>query len=221
MIKAVIFDFDGLIVDTESVWYDAYKETMTSYNVDLPLQEFAKCIGTSDTVLFAYLEEQMGETCNKEEIEEKAKSIVLAKMTSPKAREGVHEYLEEARNSGYQIALASSSSKEWVTTYLRELGLIHFFDHIITRDDVERVKPAPDLYLRAIEALNIDATEAIAFEDSLNGLQAALAAGLKCVIVPNPVTEGLAFENHHARLTSMGEKRLSEVVSLLAVSEKL
>lgn len=157
----------------------------------------------------------MGASCNKEEIEAKAKSIVLAKMTSPQAREGVEDYLEEARTSGYKIALASSSSKEWVTNYLRTLELLHYFDHIITSDDVVQVKPAPDLYLKAIEALKINAAEAIAFEDSLNGLQAAQAAGVKCVIVPNPVTEGLDFKNHHARITSMAEKSLSEVVSLL------
>lgn len=93
-----------------------------------------------------------------------------------------------------------------------ELGLLHYFEIIITGDDVEKVKPAPDLYVKAIEVLGIQPAEAVAFEDSSNGLQAALTAGLKCVIVPNPVTDALAFENHHLRLRSMADKSLSDVI---------
>lgn len=215
MIKAVIFDFDGLILDTETAWYDAYRETLSLYNFELPLEQFVKCIGSDDTVLFKYLKEQLGESCNLEEIEAKAKSIHKVKMKTPQVREGVKDYLEEARKLGYKIALASSSTKEWVTNYLNELGLLHYFDLIISRDDVDKVKPAPDLYLKAIEALNINSTEAVAFEDSLNGLQSALTAGLKCVIVPNPVTEALPFENHHLRLKSMAEKSLTHVIKLV------
>ncbi|KWW17616.1 MULTISPECIES: HAD family hydrolase [Peribacillus] len=212
MIKAVIFDFDGLILDTETAWYEAYKETMVFYEADLPLERFVTCIGTDNTELNAFFKSQLGDRYNSEEIETKAKSLHEGKMKTPKAREGVKEYLEEAKNAGYKIALASSSSKEWVTLYLEKLGLLHYFEAIITGDDVDKVKPAPDLYIKAIEVLKIDPTEAVAFEDSLNGLQAALKAGLKCVIVPNPVTEALAFEHHHLRLQSMREKSLADVI---------
>ncbi|KAB7704083.1 HAD-IA family hydrolase [Bacillus aerolatus] len=215
MIKAVIFDFDGLILDTETAWYEAYKETMGFYKSDLPLEHFVKCIGTDDTELHKFFKEQLGESCSIEEIEARAKSIHKVKMKTSEAREGVKDYLEEAKKVGYKIALASSSTKEWVTHYLGELGLLNYFEVIITGDTVDKVKPAPDLYLKAIEVLNIHPTEAVAFEDSLNGLQAALAAGLKCVIVPNPVTEALAFENHHLRLKSMVEKSLTDVIKII------
>lgn len=215
MIKAVIFDFDGLILDTETAWYEAYKEAMGFYKSDLPLERFVKCIGTDNTELYAFFKEQLGESCNIEEIEARATSLHKVKMKTFEAREGVKDYLEEAKKLGYKIALASSSTKEWVTQYLDELGLLNYFDVIITGDDVEKVKPAPDLYLKAIEVLNIQSTEAVAFEDSLNGLQSALKAGLKCVIVPNPVTEALAFENHHLRLRSMAEKSLTDVIRLI------
>jgi putative hydrolase of the HAD superfamily len=215
MIKAVIFDFDGLILDTETAWYEAYKETMIHYHSDLPLEHFVKCIGTDNTKLYEFFKEQLGENCNIEEIEDRAQSLHKIKMKTVQAREGVKEYLEEAKKMGLTIAIASSSSKEWVTHYLGELGLLNYFEVIITGDDVDKVKPAPDLYLKAIDALNIYPTEALAFEDSLNGLQAALNAGLKCVIVPNPVTEALAFENHHLRLKSMTEKSLNDVIKYI------
>ncbi len=219
MIKAVIFDFDGLILDTETAWYSAYRETLSLYKFELPLEQFVKCIGSDDTVLFKYLKEQLGESCNLEEIGATAQRIFKLKMEIPQAREGVKNYLGEARKLGYKIALASSSTKEWVTNYLKELGLLHYFDYIITRDDVDKIKPAPDLYLKAIEILNINSTEAVVFEDSLNGLQSALTAGLKCVIVPNPVTEALAFENYHLRLKSMAEKSLTDVIQLIENKE--
>ncbi|CAK6477974.1 Phosphorylated carbohydrates phosphatase [Peribacillus frigoritolerans] len=212
MIKAVIFDFDGLILDTETVWYEAYRETMAFYKSDLPLEHFVTCIGTDNTELNQYFKDQLGERCNIEEIESRAKSLHELKMKTAQAREGVKDYLEEAKRNGYKIALASSSTKEWVTHHLGELGLLHYFEIIITGDDVEKVKPAPDLYVKAIEVLGIQRAEAVAFEDSLNGLQAALTAGLKCVIVPNPVTDALAFENYHLRLRSMADKSLSDVI---------
>lgn len=218
MIKAIIFDFDGLIIDTESVWYESYKETLRSYQFDLPLAQFGECIGSDETVLSTYFKKHLGENCDVEEIETRAFDIYKTKMNSPEARIGVLDYLQEASNTGYKIGLASSSSKAWVTKYLEELGLLDFFEVIVTRDDVKKVKPAPDLYLKAINDLNINSSEAIAFEDSLNGSIAAMTAGLKCVIVPNPVTELSAFENYSLRLKSMSEKSLSEVIELIEKS---
>ncbi len=218
MIKAIIFDFDGLIIDTESVWYESYKETLKSYQFDLPLAEFGECIGSDETVLNTYFKKNLGESCNVDEIETRAFDIYKTKMSSPEARIGVLDYLQEASEMGFKIGLASSSSKEWVTKYLKELGLLNYFEVIVTRDDVEKVKPAPDLYLKAINDLKIDSSEGVAFEDSLNGSIAAMTAGLKCVIVPNPVTELSAFENYSLRLKSMSEKSLSEVIELIEKS---
>lgn len=215
MIKAIIFDFDGLIIDTETAWYEAFKETMDFYKCDLPLEHFVKCIGTDNNVLYEYFKDQLGDSCNIEEIEARANSLHKVKMKMPQAREGVKDYLEEARKFGYKIALASSSTRECVTHYLDELGLLSYFEVIITQDDVKKVKPAPDLYLKAIHDLNISSTEALAFEDSLNGSLSAATAGIKCVIVPNSVTESLAFEKYELRLKSMADKSLLDVIKLI------
>ncbi|MFJ8352463.1 HAD family hydrolase [Bacillus paramycoides] len=210
--KAIIFDFDGLIVDTETIWFQSFRDAVREYGGELPLEEFAKCIGTTDEVLYAYLKEQLKEKFNEHALKEKVTTLHKEKMKIPKARDGVKEYLEEARELGLKIALASSSSKEWVVRFLEELQIREYFEVIKTREDVEKVKPDPALYRIAIEELGIELSEAVVFEDSLNGLKAAIAAGLKCVIVPNDVTRNLQFENHHLRIESMKEKSLKEVL---------
>src|SRR5699024_11200613 len=101
-------------------------------------------------------------------------------------------------------------------THLTNLNLIHYFDHIISQDDVKQIKPAPDLFLKALEKLHMDASEALVFEDSLNGLFAAQKAALKTIIIPNQVTEGLAFENNHVELRSKEEMSLHEIMQTIA-----
>ncbi|PEC48873.1 HAD family hydrolase [Bacillus sp. AFS077874] len=215
MIKAVIFDFDGLIVDTESVWFEAYKEVLQRYEVELTLQKFSEVIGTSDEILFNFINSNLKEPIEKELIEQMAKGLVDEKLLEPALRENVEDYLISAKNAGLQIALASSSSREWVESFLKKLNIYEYFSVIKTKDDVKKVKPDPELYLKAIEEIGVQASEAVAFEDSLNGLIAATKAGLHCVIVPNQVTSHLKFENHSLRLSSMAEKSLEDVIKHL------
>jgi len=212
MIKAVIFDFDGLIVDTESVWFEAYKEVLQRYEVVLTLQKFSEVVGTSDEILFDFINLNLKEPIEKKLIEQMAKELVDEKLLKPVLRESVEDYLISAKNAGLQIALASSSSREWVESFLKKLTIYEYFSVIKTKDDVKKVKPDPELYLKAIEEIGVQASEAIAFEDSLNGLIAATKAGLNCVIVPNQVTSHLEFENHSLRLSSMAEKSLEDVI---------
>jgi putative hydrolase of the HAD superfamily len=215
MIKAVIFDFDGLIVDTESVWFEAYKEVLLRYEVELTLQKFSEVVGTSDEILFDFINTNLKEPIEKELIEKMAKELVDEKLLEPALRESVEDYLISAKNAGLKIALASSSSREWVESFLKKLNIYEYFSVIKTKDDVKKVKPDPELYLKAIEEIGVQASEAVAFEDSLNGLIAARKAGLHCVIVPNQVTSHLEFENHSLRLSSMAEKSLEDVIKHL------
>ncbi len=168
--------------------------------------------GTTDDVLYEYLNEQLKEKFDKYVLKEKVKILHKEKMKIPEARDGVTEYLQEAKEMGLKIALASSSSREWVIPFLEELQIRDYFEVIKTREDVEKVKPDPALYRVAIEDLGVDSSEAVVFEDSLNGLKAAIAAGLTCVVVPNDVTRNLPFENHHLRIESMKDKSLKEVL---------
>lgn len=212
MIKAIIFDFDGLIVDTESVWYEAYRDVLLEYELELSLEKFSEVIGTHDTVLYSYIQENLKKPVENEQIEKLALELFHKKMVQPVLREHVEEYLLAAKKSGLKIGLASSSSRKWVEGYLKRLNIFQYFDVIKTRDDVSNVKPDPELYNKAIDALGIQSSEAIAFEDSLNGLKAARKAGLKCVIVPNSVTANLPFEDFSIRLSSMKDMTLKELL---------
>jgi len=219
VIKAIIFDFDGLIIDTESVWFEAYKEVLVDYEIQLTLEKFSEVVGTHDDVLFSYIEENSSIPFEKEILESKVSELVQIKLGEPVLRESVEDYLIAAKQAGLKIGLASSSSRAWVEGFLKQMNIFNYFEVIRTKEDVLDIKPDPELYLKAIEALGIDATEAIAFEDSLNGLLAARKAGLHCVIVPNSVTANLVFEDYSLRLSSMAEKSLEDVINHLSIKE--
>ncbi|WP_139185074.1 HAD family phosphatase [Psychrobacillus sp. OK028] len=214
--KGVIFDFDGLIVDTESTWYEAFKEVFwESHHISLDLIGYSHCIGTGNDVLYTYFREIAGDLVNCELIEEYATLRYEEKMGVPVLREGVKEYLDEAKQSNMKIALASSSSKQWVHTYLERLNIIDYFEVINTKDDVIKIKPDPELYHKTLMDLGLSPKETIVFEDSLNGLSAAKQAGIRCIIVPNNVTRNLKFENFDARIDSMAEITLSDLLKNL------
>jgi HAD superfamily hydrolase (TIGR01509 family) len=129
---------------------------------------------------------------------------------------GVREYVADAKRLGLRLAVASSSSRTWVLGHLERLGLSADWDAVRTRDDVARTKPAPDLYLAAVEALGVAPNEAVAFEDSTNGIAAAKAAGLLCVAVPNALTAGMDLGRADLRLSSLMETPLERLLAVLS-----
>ena len=116
---------------------------------------------------------------------------------------------------GLGRAVASSSSSAWVDGWLERHGLSSLVQAVCTRDHVERVKPAPDLFLLAASRLGVDPAACVVFEDSPNGLRAAHAAGMWCVVVPNAVTQGLAFEEPDLVLGSLAAHPLPEILAKL------
>ncbi|WP_339179561.1 HAD-IA family hydrolase [Oceanobacillus sp. FSL W7-1293] len=216
MIKAAIFDFDGLILDTETAWFDAYREVLhNQFQFDLPLEEFVKCVGSDDTVLFSYLQKELDYQLNTGSIRNEARKLHSQYVSDAKAREGVVDYLRDAKNEGLTVSLATSSTTKWATTHLTNLNLLSYFDFLVTQDMVKRVKPAPDIFLKTLEKLDLEAHEAVVFEDSLNGLVAAQEVKLPTVIIPNPVTAALPFENYHLKLNSMTDMSLHEILKSL------
>jgi HAD superfamily hydrolase (TIGR01509 family) len=214
MIKALIFDFDGLIVDTEGPDYQAWQETYESFGCTLPLAEWAAEIGTYGAFdPYDYLARQLGRPIDRAAVQARRRARFAALIEQQAVLPGVEGYIQDAKGRGLRVGIASSSPRSWVVGHLVRFGLEQSFDCIKTADDVERVKPDPALYLAALDALGVQAQEAVAFEDSPNGALAATRAGICVVVVPNRLTQQLAFDAANPRLTSLAEMPLAELLA--------
>lgn len=211
-VKALIFDFDGLIVDSESPGYRAWSELYESHGCTLPFDKYSACIGTIDGFdLHGYLEEQSGRSFDRDELEAACNSRWRELVKDQPMLPGIAVTVSTAKARGLKVAVASSSTRRWVTRNLKKFGILDRFDAICTRDDVSAVKPDPALYLLALERLGVTAGEAIAFEDSPNGIQAARGAGIFCVFVPNPLLTHLTSHQADRRLNSLEEFDFDDV----------
>ncbi len=202
MIKGLIFDFDGLILDTETPSFQAWQEVFERRGCELTLETWADCIGRSQDAFDPcdYLEACLGHSIDRARVfaeEQKREAELIRKQP---VLPGVLGTIAAAKQHGLKLGVASSSDREWVIGHLARVGLIEEFDAIRCADDVEHAKPAPDLYLAVLETLRLQPRQAIAFEDSPNGVLAAKRAGVFCVAVPNRLTQHLSFD-HEADLT--------------------
>ena len=199
MTRAIVFDFDGLILDTELPELQSWQAIYETHGGTLPFAVWATCIGTTDAFdPYAYLEEQLGCALDREVVwlqhRQQCDALIAAQTVLP----GVHDYIADAQRLGLPLGVASSSSYAWVSGHLTRLDLQRHFVCIKCRDDVPRTKPDPALYQAALAALGVRPEEAIALEDSPHGIMAAKRAGLFCVAVPNALTCQLPL--HHADL---------------------
>jgi putative hydrolase of the HAD superfamily len=214
-IRAILFDFDGLIVDTESVGYLTWKELYARHGHELPVEVYAQAIGTEFNDLYdprRDLDALMGQALLWDELEvgrrERETELRATLVTLP----GVVDRLQEARALGIPCAVASSSPLSWVGWWIDELGLRSFFHHLTTVDDTGKVKPDPSLFLHAAGKLGVHPHEVLVFEDSLNGLRAAQAAEMRCIVVPGPMTQHLDFDGALHQAGSLAEVSLSQLL---------
>jgi HAD superfamily hydrolase (TIGR01509 family) len=211
-IRALLFDFDGLIVDTETPSFASWQEVYREHGQKLPLERWAAIVGTiGGFEPLDYLEELHGPV-DREAVQARRDEHEISLLEIEELRPGVLDYLEEAQRVGLKTAIVSSSTQQWVNRHLARLEQAEHFDEIVTADlDQARAKPRPTLYLEALKRLGVSANEAIAFEDSPNGVTAAKAAGIFTVAVPNGVTASLGLEEADLRLESPAELPLREL----------
>lgn len=216
-IRALLFDFDGLLVDTETPSLASWQEVYLEHGHELPLELWMTVVGTLDTWdAHAHLEELVG-PLDREAVQERrlARELELGELED--LRPGILDYLEEARRLGLATAIVSSSSRAWIDRNLARLERAEHFDEIVTADhDPARAKPEPTLYLEALDRLGLAANEAIAFEDSPNGVAAAKAARLFTVAVPNGVTGSLDLGAADLVVPSLAELPLGELLRAAA-----
>jgi HAD superfamily hydrolase (TIGR01509 family) len=209
LIRALIFDFDGLILETEEPIFRSWKEVYEAHGVPLPFELWVKTVGSSNQEFPPQLrlEESLGRQLTQDEIDSRVARRMELVLAEP-VRPGVVDLARAAREDGMKVGVASSSSRDWVMGHLARLGIVDLFDCLRCRDDVEHVKPEPDLYLAGLDCLGVTAAEAVAIEDSPNGVMAAKRAGLRCVAVPNRITVGLDLSKADLRLSSLADVTL-------------
>jgi HAD superfamily hydrolase (TIGR01509 family) len=222
MLSALIFDFDGLILDTEYPEYVAWEAVYRSFGLSLPIAVWAENIGRGATTVhrtpYEDLEIQLGRPVDADAIRATRRPHFAELMRDETTRPGVRELLAEAKARGVRRAVASSSPRSWVRGYLEQLGIAGEFDALCCGDEVARAKPDPELYHAALSALNVPARHAVALEDSPNGIAAARAADIFCVAVPNTLTRHTALDAANARAESLADLTLDDLTALLTAN---
>ncbi len=214
MIDTLIFDFDGVIIDTETPDFDTWQEVFQGYGVELQRTWWTGFIGGSvrRADVCGLLEELTGREFDRDSLMRERRSRYLAAIESNPLLPGVVEYIHEAQRLGLKLAVASSSSHAWVDGHLESQGLRQHFDSIICSDDVTRVKPDPELYLLTASTLATTPGNTLVIEDSANGVTAAKDAGAFCVAVPNPMTRDLPLGRADLRLNALSDMLLTDLL---------
>ncbi len=219
VLRAIVFDFDGLICDTEWPEYRSVADAFDTHGLDFPPESWVQVIGTSWNVdWMSDLETRLGRTVDRDALvaarRVRRDELLAGLVVLP----GVVELIELARARSLGLAVASSSPADWVGPHLERLGLAQHFGVVVTRDDVAHAKPAPDLYLLACERLGVDPADAVAVEDSAPGAHAARAAGVRCVVVPNRLTSLVDLSHADLRLESLADVQLAQFEALLVAA---
>lgn len=217
MIKGVVFDFDGLILDTERPVFRAWQEIFAAHGQELTLAAWTDYIGRSPDSFdpCVNLERLLGRSIDckaiRAEHQQREANLIQENGVLP----GVVDLIDQVRKRGLRLGIASSSERAWVVGHLARLGLDDRFETIRCSDDVERTKPAPELYVSVLVAWGLVPSEAFALEDSPHGVSAAKAAGMICVAVPNEMTSNLSFDHADLVLPSLAGVKLEELLQKL------
>ena len=217
MIRAVIFDFDGLIVETEEPIFRVWERIYREHGQELPLEQWLKIIGGNSGAFDPRrnLADLTGQEIDKADLDALERLYYREATAMQDLLPGVRRYLDDARRLGLETAIASSSGRQWIDEHLERMGIADKLDLIVCRDDVTAIKPDPELYLTALDRLGVNVRDAIALEDSTNGIRAAKAAGLFCIAVPNAMTRSLDLSQADLRLVSLDEVPLEELIKTI------
>jgi len=199
-------------VDTEKTAFESWQDVFRSHGARLDFSDWARDIGTAGQFdPIADLERQTGRKFDATETRAKARQLEDQKNALMELLPGVVERLDEAVALGLRVGLASSASERWVLGHLAARGIAGRFHAVKTRNQVPRLKPAPDLFLAVAGALGVAASECVALEDSPNGIASARAAGMFCVAVPNEITRTLDLSGADMQVPSLARLSLAEV----------
>lgn len=200
-ITGVVFDLDGLLLDTESMYWESFDKAASDFDIDFPKSFYIELVGGPESRTQALLKKRFGESFPLEDFESSWRKqfghIVEAGRINSKP--GVTEVLQMLTDRQLPIAVATSSHRELVEKTMHAASIRDFFEHVVCGDEVDNGKPAPDIYLAACQRIDREPGQCLSFEDSDVGLRAAVTAGLRCVLIPDmkaPTDHslGLAYE---------------------------
>lgn len=205
--KAALFNFNGIILDTEWPIYQTWLDLFRSEGQDLLVETYVQCIG-SDFDTWSpekHLENLTGKTYDWDTINPARQIEVHATLENPIALPGIRELFEHLFAKGVPIAIVSSSSHDWVDTWPDKLHLTPMVTTTVCKGDAPRIKPAPDLYLEAVRQLELPADICLVTKDSLNGTKAGIQAGSQTCVVPSRLTDYLDFSIANRVIGSLKE----------------
>ena len=214
MIRALLFDFDGTVIDTESIDLRTWHEVFEAHGVTVPVERFALRIGTlTGPNEFDELDALLEAPCDRNAVTATRRKRELELLELEPLRPGIREYIEDAQRLGLLVGIVSSSTRSWIDMNSERLGVGDAWAAIVCADgDTTRCKPSPALYLEALDVLGIAADEAIAIEDSPNGIASARAAGIFCVGFPNDATSALDFSRADLVVDSLEDVPLDDLL---------
>lgn len=217
MITALIFDFDGLLVDTETPAFESWRRLYHEHNLELTLDLWQTALGTNTGFdALEYLAELVGEKFDRADVLTRRQQLKHALSIEQQLLPGVRTILDQAHDLSLPCAVASSSGRAWVEGWLRHHSIFEDFACVRTADDVTVTKPAPDLFLSAAACVGAKPEHCLVFEDSPNGLLAAHAAGMRVVAVPGAITRQLTLPPSDLLLSSLDALPLSEILAHFA-----
>ena len=221
MLAAVVFDFDGVVLDSETPEFESHRRVFERWGVALTADEWCNQIGIyrkdHERHWFLQLCERSGQAVD-QNVYESEKRKLFQELVPPEPMRGIRELLQALCAAGVPAAIASSSPARWVVPAVEGIGLSALIQTIVSGDDVAIRKPAPDVYLEALRRLGADASRSVAIEDSGPGIAAACAAGMKAIAIPHWLTERHDLDAAHLRVTHAGELSVGGLVTLVSRS---
>ncbi len=187
MITTVIFDMDGLLFDTEPVYFECYKKAAAEDGLDFTYELFESCVGISRADAARFILQHFGPQADIRKMHARTGEIFeeyLAQNGEIHFRPGAKQAVEFFYNRGLKLGLASSNITKWVMFLLEKKGIKRYFSSVTTSDDVSRPKPDPEVYLKTAQKLGVDVSECLVFEDSVAGATAAITAQMRTCVVP-------------------------------------
>jgi HAD superfamily hydrolase (TIGR01509 family) len=216
-VRAVVFDFDGLLMDTESTSFLSWQYEWSQWGLTLQVADFFVNHGGDVTEdRYAMLAAAVGPRFDRT-LSHRRRVAYREKLHEElDLADGLRGWLDEAASLGLRLAVASSSPLDWLTTHLGRAGVLDTFEVLAGGDEVGQHKPAPDVYQLALDRLSLSCAAAVAVEDTAHGVAAAHAAGMRCIAIPNPFVALERVRHADLVLSSASQLRLADALSQLS-----